>query len=81
MDTPNLRARGQNATELGLPQQATTGRTNMTQPSPGQADAPPPKGKSVTGKVVAWVIAALIIIPILAVVGTYLSIFFIGYNR
>jgi hypothetical protein len=35
----------------------------------------------VAGKVVLWLIAAIILVPIVAVVGTYLSIFFIGYNR
>ncbi len=59
----------------------------MTDPLPDQASppaaAPPPtpKGMGVAGKIMLWVIAAIVLVPIIAVVGTYLSILFIGYNR
>jgi hypothetical protein len=59
----------------------------MTDIPPDQAGAPaapsqqPAKGMGVAGKIVLWVFVALVLVPIIAVVGTYLSIFFIGYNR
>lgn len=57
----------------------------MTDTPPDRGSLPPPpptpKGMGVAGKVVLWLIAAIILVPIVAVVGTYLSIFFIGYNR
>ena len=59
----------------------------MTDPLPDETTppAPPPqqapKGMGPVGKIVLWAIAAIVLVPIIAIVGTYLSIFFIGYNR
>jgi predicted ATP-dependent serine protease len=33
------------------------------------------------GKAALWAMIALLLVIVLAVVGTYLSIFFVGYNR
>lgn len=59
--------------------------TIMTDPLPDEANVPAapqtPKGLGLVGKIVLWAIAAIVLVPIIAVVGTYLSIFFIGYNR
>jgi len=63
------------------------GATIVTDPSPDEINRPaappqqPAKRMGVAGKIVLWVIAAIVLVPIIAVVGTYLSIFFIGYNR